>query len=181
MLGHIRSGKAPVGGANDHLLQGKRCLSNMFQQQVASRALATINALIVLQHVLHLVQRGVLSLVVLPAITANNLHSEPPWHDLAFVAILEAVVLGFRRWTVLKLPPLCLPAVAADLDGGAWRARRVESEGAGDGHVAQRVERVGGRFHVGTLLADAGLRAPEVALARRSTGPIGVRSGRPPR
>lgn len=153
----------------------------MFQQQIAPRALAAVDAVVVLEHILDIVEADrVVLVVVLPTIAVEDLHSEAPGHDLALVAVPEAVVLGLWGGMVVELPSLCLSAVSADHDGRTALAggRGREDEGVIDGYVAQRVEQVGSRFHVGAGFSYAFRGPAHVALARLGTRAVGIRSGR---
>jgi len=118
----------------------------VLEQKVALRALTTIYAFVVLQHILDSVQaRWVVSPVFAP-IAAHNLHPQAARNNLALVAILEARVLGSGAGVVLELSSL-VSALAVDLDSGAaWTGLGIRrgSEGVGDWEVAQRVEQVVG-------------------------------------
>lgn len=180
---YVRSSEATVRGADDDLFQSKRSLPDVLQQKVALGAFTAIDAFVVLQDILDPVQAWRIVSPVLTPVAAHNLHPQPSRHDLALVAILEARVLGRGAGVVLKLPSL-VAALAVDLHNGApgtGLGIRGGSEGVGDGEVAQRVEHVVGRVHVGgALFPDAGLRAAEVTFAWRGTGTVGVGRGRAP-
>ena len=115
----------------------------MLEQEVALRALAAIDTLVVSQHVLDLVQAGRVVSTVLAAIAAHNLHAQAALHHLALVAVLEAHVLGGAARVVLELPAL-VGALCVDLYNGAPGPGVVTdicigSKGIVDGHITQRV------------------------------------------
>lgn len=137
---HIRSRKTTVRCSNDDFLESKRPFANVFQEKVALRALTAIYAFVVPQDVLDFVQSRRVVLAVLTAITAHDFHSEATGHDLAFVAIFKACVLGRRICIVPKLPSF-IPALVADLDGGAAGpdVRMGHGERVVEGQIAQGV------------------------------------------
>lgn len=140
--------------SNDYLLQRKRGVANVLQQQIALGALAAIDAAVVLQHVADTVQAdGQIFVKVFSAVAAYDLHLEASLYDLAFVSILEAVVFGHGSGTVLKLASLCRAALATNFDDRATLTgmRGGRGEGAVDRYVAERLQKIRGGLHVGAL------------------------------
>jgi hypothetical protein len=94
--------------------------------------------MVVPQHILDFVDPDrMVFVVVLPAVTTQDLHLESAWYYLALTAIFEAVVLRPLRRSMRELPPLRLSSIAADLD--RWTASACCSAGQHKRDITQRI------------------------------------------
>lgn len=159
-----------IWGANDHLLQTKGRLANVFEKQTAAGGLTTINALVIAQHVLHSVQRTVT--VVFSAVAADYLHAESSPGHLSLVTVFETVIfVSWHIWRIICiLPSLCAHVgIIVAISFRACRAA-VSAEGV-SWTVAQRIQNVGGGvFDDRTDMSYVCRSMEKIALARRGAG-----------